>query len=99
MFPIHSHADTEDFFVISGELDCLRQENEDHKWIKANTGDYIHVPCKARHAWHNLSGSTTIIHILTTKKMGQFFSRGWKVKEQSLFTSSNTTRSCSFHHR
>ena len=44
MFPftlLHSHADTEDFFVISGELDCLRKENEDHKLVKANTGDFV----------------------------------------------------------
>ena len=27
--PLHPHADIEDFFGISGELDRLRQENED----------------------------------------------------------------------
>ena len=59
--PLHSHADTEDFFVISGELDCLRKEHEDHKLVKASTGDYIHVPCNVPHAWRNVSGSTTIV--------------------------------------
>ena len=69
----HSHADTEDFFIIFGKLDCLRKYYEDHRWIKANTGDYIHVLSNSRHAWLNISGSFTAIHILTTKKMGPLF--------------------------
>ena len=81
--PLHSHADTEDFFVISGELDCLRKENEDHKLVKASTGDYIHVPCNAPHAWCNVSGSTTIVHILTTKKIGKFFQEIGRLKNST----------------
>ena len=33
--PLHSHADTEDFFVIFGEIEGLRQDSEGHKWIGA----------------------------------------------------------------
>jgi quercetin dioxygenase-like cupin family protein len=28
--PLHSHPDTEDFLVISGELEGLKQDSEDH---------------------------------------------------------------------
>jgi quercetin dioxygenase-like cupin family protein len=72
--PLHSHADTEDFFVISGEIEGLRHDgDEDYKWIKAKTGDYIHVPSNARHAWRNVSNKPTLVHIITTKKLGHFF--------------------------
>lgn len=71
--PIHSHPDTGDFLIISGELKFLRQVDGIYDWIKANSGDHIHVPSNVSHAWRNLSGSTAIANILTTKKMGQFF--------------------------
>jgi quercetin dioxygenase-like cupin family protein len=71
--PLHSHADTEDFFVISGEIEGLRQTSEGYKWIGAKTGDYIHVPSNARHAWRNVSNKPTLVYIITTKNMGHFF--------------------------
>ena len=45
--------------------------------------DYIHVPCNARHAWRNVSGSTAIVYILTTKKMGQFFQEVGRLKNSA----------------
>jgi len=71
--PLHSHTDTEDFFVISGEIEGLRQDNKGYEWIRAKTGDYIHVPSDSRHAWRNVSNKPTLIHIITTKKLGHFF--------------------------
>ena len=53
--PLHSHPDTEDFLIISGELKCLRQVDGINEWIKANSADYIHVPSNTHHAWRNLS--------------------------------------------
>ena len=69
--PLHFHIDIEDFLVISGELEGLRQDSEDHTWIGAKAGDYIHVPSNARHGWRNISASTVVL-IITTK-IGQFF--------------------------
>ena len=37
--PLHSHPDAEDFLVISGEIDGLKQDSEDHTWIRAQAGD------------------------------------------------------------
>jgi quercetin dioxygenase-like cupin family protein len=34
--PLHSHTDTEDFFVISGEIEGLRQDNKGYEWIRAS---------------------------------------------------------------
>ncbi len=71
--PLHSHADTEDFLVLSGELDALRQDSQDHTWIKVKANDCIHVPSNAHHAWRNVSDEPTVVLVITTKKLGQFF--------------------------
>jgi hypothetical protein len=66
--PLHPHADTEDFLVISGELEGLRQDSQRSTWIKVKATDYIHVPSNAR----NVSGAPAVILIITTKELGQF---------------------------
>ena len=71
--PLHSYADTEDFLVISGELEGLRHDFKDYTWTRAKAGDYIHVPSNARHAWRNVSSTPTVVLIITTKKLGEFF--------------------------
>ena len=58
--PLHSHADTEDFLVISVEVEGLRQDSEDYTWIGAKAGDYIHVPSNAR-----TPGVTSPTHLLS----------------------------------
>jgi len=71
--PLHSHTDTEDFVVISGELEALRQDSQGHTWIKAKANDYVHVPSNSRHAWRNVFGAPAVVLVITTRKLGQFF--------------------------
>jgi quercetin dioxygenase-like cupin family protein len=71
--PLHSHADTEDFVIISGEVEGLRVEGESHDWIEGKAGDFFHVPSSVRHAWRNVSRAPTVVLIITTKKLGRFF--------------------------
>jgi quercetin dioxygenase-like cupin family protein len=71
--PLHSHADTEDFFILSGSVEGLRHDTQGYKWIGAKAGDYIHVPGDAPHAWRNVSGEPVVMLMITTKRMGQFF--------------------------
>jgi quercetin dioxygenase-like cupin family protein len=71
--PLHAHADTEDFLIISGSVEGLRHDAEGYKWITAKAGDYVHVPAGAQHAWRNLSGEPVVMLIITTKRLGRFF--------------------------
>lgn len=71
--PLHSHADTEDFLVISGDVQVLKQVSGGYGWITGKAGDYIHVPGDVPHAWRNGSSEPVIILIHTTLKMGRFF--------------------------
>ena len=71
--PLHSHPDTEDFFVISGEVQALRQGTQGYEWIEAKAGDHLHVPGGARHGWRNVSSEPLIAFIITTTRLAQFF--------------------------
>ena len=71
--PLHSHSDTEDFLIVSGSMEGLRQDTGGYKWIEAKAGDYVHVPSGAPHAWRNVSHEPVVSLIITTKRMGQFF--------------------------
>ncbi|WP_277679299.1 cupin domain-containing protein [Gracilibacillus dipsosauri] len=73
MVPLHSHGDSEDFIVLSGEIEALKKDTHGHEWIKAKTGDYIHIPGNSQHAWRNVSSKPAVLHIIVTNKMGQFF--------------------------
>jgi quercetin dioxygenase-like cupin family protein len=71
--PLHSHPDTEDFLVISGAVEGLRQEAGGNEWVEARAGDYIHVPADAPHAWRNVSSEVPVVDlIITTKRLARF---------------------------
>ena len=71
--PLHAHADTEDFLVISGSVEALQHDTQGYPWITTQAGDFIHVPGHARHAWRNVSGKPLVNLIITTKRLGRFF--------------------------
>jgi len=71
--PLHSHPDTEDFFIISGEVQALRQGADGYEWTNVKAGDYVHVPGGARHAWRNVSSEPLVALVITTRKLGQYF--------------------------
>ena len=71
--PLHAHADTEDFVVISGSVEALQHGAQGFTWITAQAGDFIHVPGNAPHVWRNVSKEPLINLIITTKRLGRFF--------------------------
>ncbi len=71
--PLHSHPDTEDFYIISGEVEALREREHSYEWAAAKAGDYLHVPRGARHAWRNASDEPLVALIITTPKLGRYF--------------------------
>ena len=71
--PMHRHPDIEDFIVLSGEMECLRRDENGHEWITAKPGDYMHVPGNAWHAWRNVSNAPAVMLFFTTNKMERFF--------------------------
>jgi quercetin dioxygenase-like cupin family protein len=70
--PLHSHSDTEDFYIISGSLEALKCDVQGHTWIAAKAGDLIHIPGATPHAWRNTWAEPAAL-IVTTKTMAKFF--------------------------
>lgn len=71
--PLHSHADIEDFYVISGEALALRQAAQGYATAAHKTGDYVRVPSGVRHGWRNVSSEPFVSLIITTPTLGKFF--------------------------
>jgi quercetin dioxygenase-like cupin family protein len=73
VIPLHSHEDTEDFVVISGEIQALQQGPDSYVWRTAQPGDHLHVPSGVPHAWRNVSQAPVVILVFTTPKLSRFF--------------------------
>ena len=73
VIPLHSHGDREDFFVLSGEVEALRQGPQGYEWVAGKAGDYFHVPGNGQHAWRNVGSLPLVALMITTPKLGRFF--------------------------
>jgi len=83
--PLHSHADAESFYVLSGEAQALLETEVGLQWQTLRPGDFIHIPGGAKHAWRNVSGEPMAALITSTarlgralREMGQLASEGGK---------------------
>ena len=81
--PLHSHADIEDFYVISGEVLAVTQEAYGYQSTAFKAGDYIRVPSGVRHGWRNISGEPLVALIVTTATLGKFFFEAGRPVEQA----------------
>jgi quercetin dioxygenase-like cupin family protein len=71
--PLHSHADFESFFRISGAVQVLAQRNDGFEWLDVKKGDFVHIPGNAKHAFRNTSNEPVVQLISTTPALGRFF--------------------------
>ena len=66
--PMHSHADRETFYVISGNPDAFRGDH----WETLGPGDVFDAQDGIRHAWRNSSGTAASMLCITTMRMARF---------------------------
>jgi quercetin dioxygenase-like cupin family protein len=69
--PLHSHADPESFYLLSGEAEALVETAGEPQWQTLGPGDFIHIPGGAKHAWRNPSIETALMLITCTAKLGR----------------------------
>jgi quercetin dioxygenase-like cupin family protein len=69
--PLHSHADAESFYVLSGEAEALVQTESGLEWQMLRPGDFIHISDGAKHAWRNVSSEPMSALITCTAKLGR----------------------------
>jgi quercetin dioxygenase-like cupin family protein len=70
--PLHAHNDVEDFYLVSGEAEVLVQTRQGLEWIAIQTGDFVHIPGNAKHAWRNRHSLAAEKVIVTSPKLGRF---------------------------
>jgi quercetin dioxygenase-like cupin family protein len=66
--PIHSHADREIFYIISGEIEGLNV----NRWQTLRAGDVFDVRDGLKHAWRNFSDTDAVMFCVTTNRIGRF---------------------------
>jgi quercetin dioxygenase-like cupin family protein len=71
--PLHSHADVESFFTLSGTVQALSQKADSFEWLDVKAGDFVQIPGNAKHAFRNTSNKPVVELITTTPKLGKFF--------------------------
>lgn len=71
--PLHSHADEESFYFLSGSAQALTQRGDAFEWIDVHAGELFHVPSGAKHAFQNKWNEPSVQLITTTPTLGRFF--------------------------
>ena len=66
--PMHSHADRETFYILSGNLEALKGD----RWEKLGPGDVLDVVDGIKHAWRNSSQASASMLCVTTTRMAKF---------------------------
>jgi quercetin dioxygenase-like cupin family protein len=73
MVPLHSHRDPETFYVLSGRAEVLEYSDDGFAWLPVGTGDLVHVPGSAKHAFRNGGSEPAVMLITSTERIGAFF--------------------------
>jgi quercetin dioxygenase-like cupin family protein len=66
--PMHSHADRETFYVMSGNPEAFRGDH----WEMLSPGDTFDAQDGIRHAWRNPSETSVSMLCVTTMRMARF---------------------------
>ncbi len=72
-WPLHSHADAETFFVLSGRGQILIERGARLEWVDVKQGDFVHILSGVKHAQRNPSQEPFVELVTTTARLGQFF--------------------------
>jgi quercetin dioxygenase-like cupin family protein len=73
VIPMHSHPDSETFFMISGNAEGLAQTAEGFQWFRLAPGDAFHVPRGAKQAFRNHWPEPAVMVAIATTRRGRFF--------------------------
>ena len=89
--PLHSHADRETFYLLSGEMQLY--DGNAGAWRMLRAGEVFDVTDGVRHAWRNASDVEASMLFVTTNRMARFLREASKLKIHG--TSENEARAFS----
>ena len=67
--PLHSHADRETFYMLSGKLEAFARD----RWVTLRPGDTLDIVGGVEHALHNRSAASVSFLLVTTARLSRFF--------------------------
>jgi quercetin dioxygenase-like cupin family protein len=76
--PLHSHADRETFYILSGEMQGF--DGNAGAWRTFRAGEVFDVTDGLRHAWRNASSAEASMLFVTTNRMARFLREASKLK-------------------
>jgi quercetin dioxygenase-like cupin family protein len=76
--PLHSHADRETFYILSGEMQGY--DGDAGAWRTFRAGEVFDVRDGLRHAWRNASGAEASMLFVTTNRMARFLRESSELK-------------------
>lgn len=78
--PLHSHADRETFYILSGEMNFY----DGASWRISKQGELVDVLNNVKHAWRNASKSSASLLVVTTVRIGVFLQQASSPVETKL---------------
>jgi quercetin dioxygenase-like cupin family protein len=76
--PLHSHADRETFYILSGEMQGY--DGDAGAWRTLRAGEVFDVTDGLRHAWRNASDAEASMLFVTTNRMARFLREASELK-------------------
>jgi quercetin dioxygenase-like cupin family protein len=72
VFPLHSHADPEIFYVLNGSLEVFQAEGPSEGWQTVTAEQVVSIPGNVRHALRNTSPRPITLIIVSKQELYSF---------------------------
>lgn len=86
VIPLHSHPDSEVFYLLEGMLEVYQENGESKCWHSLSAGNAIAVAPGVKHALRNTSSAPSTVIAVTEHCLYEFFREIAKPAEQGLMT-------------
>ena len=86
VIPLHSHPDSEVFYVLEGTIEVYQQNGEHNGWHSVSAGNAIAVAPEVKHALRNTSSAPSAVIAVTEHGLYDFFREIAKPAQQGSTT-------------
>ena len=86
VIPLHSHPDSEVFYVLEGTLEVYRENGEYKGWHSLSAGHAVTVASGVKHALRNTSSAPSAVIAVTEHGLYEFFREIAKPAQQGSTT-------------
>ena len=70
--PLHSHSDSESFYVLCGEMEAYLDDSKSPGWQRVKPGELAVIRGDVKHAWRNMASEPCVALVFTGKAVCNF---------------------------